>query len=294
MKTIIKEVVHCPTIKEAHRLLAFAHKNGYEWSSKIPYIDLNGNFNDYYDYYKGRTCYAIENGGYCNIEYYKDKEYKIMTVDEFINSKTKNTMNLKITEDNWCIQGCPGLIKYFESEGIDHLDDSFTKYYYFIKDNNTWDFSHKGILTDKFLITFEQYIEAFFKATITSEQAQKIIDMIDNNCTWKTKLARLWGKNMVLKENIYVSKELYEDGYRSANDHQREILDDIFEKDFDLRDYKKELNPDNNVFFEDTQAPFEMCLVGKYKYKGLFLNENLFNYEKVKDNGLTILVITKK
>lgn len=95
MKTIIKEAVHCPTIKEAHRLLAFAHKNGYEWSSKIPYIDLNGNFNDYYDYYKGRTCYAIENGGYCNIEYYKNKEYKIMTVDEFINNKKKQKMELK-------------------------------------------------------------------------------------------------------------------------------------------------------------------------------------------------------
>lgn len=83
-KKQIKEAVHCPTKFDAHKLLDFAHKKGYKWYNDELFIDVNGNFNNKYCFYKEETCYYIEKGEYCSREWYKSMNYKIITVDEFI------------------------------------------------------------------------------------------------------------------------------------------------------------------------------------------------------------------
>lgn len=293
MRTIIKEAVHCPTIKDAHRLLAFAHKNGYKWCSDEPFIDVNGNFNDKYCYYKERTCYAIEKGEYCRKEWYKDTGYKIITVDEFIKNKNKNTMNLK--ENNWYIHGSQKLKDYFISRKVISLDGDYPEYCYYKDEYNNWQYYSGKTMEDKEKITFEDLIQYEEKSyVITPEQATTLINMIVDGCLWKVRLANLWGVDIALHHDISVSYELVAEGYKDASGTQKDIMNIIFpNKEVDLRQYKKDLT-DSNVFFQDIQAPFEMCLTGKYKYKGLYLDESLFNFEKVMDDDLTVLLITRK
>lgn len=294
MRTIIKEAVHCPAKYDAHVLLNFAHKEGYKWCNDKPYIDLNGNFKDNYYFYRSETCYCLEQGTYCSKNYFEDSGYKIITVDEFINKKTKNTMNLK--ENNWYIHGSPKLKDYFISKKVISLDGNYSTYSYYKDEYNNWQHTECITMEGKKEITFEDLIKYEEKCyVITPEQATTLINMIVDGCLWKVRLANLWGVDIALHHNILVPYDLVAEGYKDASDSQKDIMNIIFpNKEVDLRQYKKELSSDSNVFFQDTKSPFEMCLTGKYKYKGLYLNESLFNFEIVTDNNLTVLLITRK
>ena len=70
-------VVHCKTRQQAMELLTEAHKNGFKWDSKKEYINIS-----YYDNHLNNTCYHIYNGCYCNAEYAKSRDYKILKFEE--------------------------------------------------------------------------------------------------------------------------------------------------------------------------------------------------------------------
>lgn len=69
-------------------------------------------------------------------------------------------------------------------------------------------------------------LPAIFPFTLKPEQAQSIIDIA---CvSWKEKLFKVWGKNIVLKENIIVSEEEYKEMYKACDPDQERLFDTIF------------------------------------------------------------------
>lgn len=139
-------------------------------------------------------------------------------------------------------------------------------------------------------ISFEQFKEHVLKQPkqsnkikITSEQAQKIIDMVSPSCKWKERLLDLWAKSIVLKQEIEVSDELYKEGYKDASESQKKVLDGIFGK-------SKEV--------DITERPVNYFLIpridGDYKDKSFYLSNN-YNWEIKKDNeGELCLIPTNK
>lgn len=139
-------------------------------------------------------------------------------------------------------------------------------------------------------ITFEQFKEHVLKQPkqsnkmkITSEQAQKIIDMVSPSCKWKERLLDLWAKSIVLKQEIDVSDELYKEGYKDASESQKKVLDGIFGKSKGV---------------DITERPVNYFLIprtdGDYKDKSFYLTNN-YNWEIKKDNeGELCLIPTNK
>ena len=63
-----KTVVHCDTEEKANSLLA----------------EVEGWNNNYWKYYKDQTCYDIRSNAYGRLEYYKDKNYTILTYEDVL------------------------------------------------------------------------------------------------------------------------------------------------------------------------------------------------------------------
>ena len=61
---------------------------------------------------------------------------------------------------------------------------------------------------------------------ISPEQALQIINIACS--TWKDKLAKLWGKNIVLTESIDISNEFYEEMRKACTTEQNKLFDEIF------------------------------------------------------------------
>jgi hypothetical protein len=89
-------------------------------------------------------------------------------------------------------------------------------------------------------ITLEQFYKHILKKDISkfhfkidAEQAKKIIDIACDN--WKSKLAELWGRDLLLKDYALVSKELYREMKSAAGIYkginQNRVLDEIFGKE---------------------------------------------------------------
>lgn len=77
--------------------------------------------------------------------------------------------------------------------------------------------------------------------TITPEQAQRIIDSINTECSWYGRLTDLWAVKIVNHKQIKVSESLYKEMRAAANDKQNALGDEIFGKD------KKEITSDDLV-----------------------------------------------
>ena len=68
-----------------------------------------------------------------------------------------------------------------------------------------------------------------FPLTLTPSDAKAIIRLACK--TWKTELADYWAKQIVLNENILVSKEYYMKMRKACTEEQHKLFDDIFGKD---------------------------------------------------------------
>jgi hypothetical protein len=73
------EVVHCPTEEEAIEFLKLAHEAGHMWASGHFYISTIR-----WEYAKTDTCYNIKRGGYASLQWYKENDYIITPVSEFL------------------------------------------------------------------------------------------------------------------------------------------------------------------------------------------------------------------
>lgn len=70
--------MHCPTEESAKLFLDFLNKNGRKWITNDSYEET------YWETFKELTVYSFNEGGYCKLNYYKDRGYEILEIDDFI------------------------------------------------------------------------------------------------------------------------------------------------------------------------------------------------------------------
>lgn len=71
-------VIHCDTEEKANKLLRAFNKMGEKWRAGDSYLE-----NNYWSLNNKNTCYDNING-YCSINWYKSKKYKIYEFDDVI------------------------------------------------------------------------------------------------------------------------------------------------------------------------------------------------------------------
>jgi len=75
-------VVNCKTEKLANQFLKLADKFGYKWCTDETYIRANR-----FEEYKNKTCYNLNYGTYCSINYSKEMNYNIIEFNGFYNNQ---------------------------------------------------------------------------------------------------------------------------------------------------------------------------------------------------------------
>lgn len=83
-----KLAIHCDTEEKANKLLKEFDRLGKKWNAGASYLDYNN-----YEFYKDKTCYS-NHGGYCELESYKDKNYKIYSFKDIIFEEEAKPKNL--------------------------------------------------------------------------------------------------------------------------------------------------------------------------------------------------------
>lgn len=100
--------------------------------------------------------------------------------------------------------------------------------------NNKWGYcknkDHKEITFEQ----FKKYVlknknEKRFPFELKPKDAQKIIDIACS--TWKSKLARTWGEQIVQRNNIDIVEQEYNDMRKACTPEQNLLFDNIFGKD---------------------------------------------------------------
>ena len=148
---------------------------------------------------------------------------------------------IKLTEENiqsvfeWGHIGGSGMIKvghFVSSEPSWNDKDTFT-----IKGYTEITYSQ----FKKYVIKENNMEEKKQNRTITAQQAQSIIDIAQANCSWKSRLARLWGAEIALKRNIEIIEDFYKEMRSACTSPQHKLFDEIFgkdEKEFRVEDIK--------------------------------------------------------
>jgi len=73
-----KLAIHCDTEEKANKLLKEFDRLGKKWRFGGSYLE-----EDCYEGYNDKTCYS-NCGGYCEIDYYKDNNHKIYSLEDII------------------------------------------------------------------------------------------------------------------------------------------------------------------------------------------------------------------
>ena len=146
---------------------------------------------------------------------------------EEINTWRKSQPNCTLKKDEYFYHYKTVLLSY-------HPDCS---YFYINHGGNfptrIWGKDYKEITLEQFYKHILKKDMSKFPFKIDAEQAKKIIDIAYDS--WKSKLAELWGKDLLLKDYALVSEELYREMksvagiYKGIN--QNIILDEIFGKE---------------------------------------------------------------
>jgi len=95
---------------------------------------------------------------------------------------------------------------------------------------------------------------------ITSNQAQSIIDIACT--TWKLKLSEKWAYDIVLKKDVVISEDFYQEMRKVCTSEQNVLFDEIFGKDNPLKvgDWVKIIQPNTHStdhVFQLTEDHFE-------------------------------------
>jgi len=75
-----RTVVHCPTLEDAKKVFAIVFKN--EKQSYNKYVN-------YWNNYKENICYNINFGTYADKEYFLDKNYNVISTQQFLRMNGK-------------------------------------------------------------------------------------------------------------------------------------------------------------------------------------------------------------
>ena len=120
---------------------------------------------------------------------------------------------------------------------------------------------------------------------INWEQAQEIIDIACAN--WKDKLFNKWGKKIVLKQDIDIKEDFYQEMRKACTKEQHELFDRIFGKE------KEEINLNYGkgikglkVFKENGDLNTSLMAIALDEQNKVWLNRK-FNWT-LKDNILTV------
>lgn len=81
------ECIHCETEEQAKAICQLMHEAGLTWNNGDSYLSENNYF-----VYKSETCYLSTCGKYADLEYAKEKNYKIYKAEQFLTQK-KETMS---------------------------------------------------------------------------------------------------------------------------------------------------------------------------------------------------------
>lgn len=144
---------------------------------------------------------------------------------------------IKVTKDNQAILDKWRLsvaIRFTDYDlGIGHyvLSDTYDGSYFYTCDIRESESYHKYTEID--LETFLQITQSMKSRTITPQQAQSIIDIA---CArWKEDLFNMWGKDIVLKNNITINETDYKCMRAACTPTQHVLFDEIFGKDNPLK-----------------------------------------------------------
>jgi hypothetical protein len=118
---------------------------------------------------------------------------------------------------------------------------------------------------------------------ITAAQAQRIINKLHPTLDWREKVLGLWAKSIVLYEEIEVSDQLYQEGYKEASPFQQDVFDEVFGK--------------GNSVVVNTDTINRLVSVrdeGGFKDESILLNRD-YNWDiKIDYMGELCLIPTKK
>jgi len=59
---------------------------------------------------------------------------------------------------------------------------------------------------------------------ISSEEAKEIFGTITQSCSWKKRLAELWGMDIMLGNDIVISEDILQEGLKDANKEQKKLI----------------------------------------------------------------------
>jgi|SRR5690625_2651216 len=90
-----KQVIHAPTEDIAKMLCNKFHKLGLKWRSRRSYPE-----NLHWDKYKEETCYAPSDGEFCDIDYYTEQGYEILTIDQLLDFQANEYPKVMEVSDN--------------------------------------------------------------------------------------------------------------------------------------------------------------------------------------------------
>lgn len=88
-------VVHCKTEEEANKVLELAEKIGYRWKYDSDSFKKKTNYNSF----KEKTCYSFVEGMFCDIKYYKERNYRVITAQEFIDLVNGEDMEQEVVKE---------------------------------------------------------------------------------------------------------------------------------------------------------------------------------------------------
>lgn len=203
--------------------------------------------------------------------------------------------------EKWAMRGCKELMVYYIKNGIDYAWGDLPHCFYYIKDDGDWGCFEKSNRLPNFdEITFDEF-KKYYKQNkkekmdykISSVAAQNIISAVIGTCSWKTRLADLWGKDIVLRNTINVPPSLYNEMYAAANKEQKELLDSIFgkpKKEVDLTKFKKSDNC-NYIFEPSTDVPIDII---RHHHNRIWLNRKYYNFKIVDEDNISYLEINYK
>jgi len=113
-----KLVVNCPTEELANDFLKLANSFGYNWITSNSYLHHNN-----WKVHKEETCYDLKDGVYTDVEYYKERNYKIVEYKgEDMNLKDLLQSDDKVVyrdgEERWYFKH---IKSFYDDEGVRQL-----------------------------------------------------------------------------------------------------------------------------------------------------------------------------
>jgi hypothetical protein len=156
--------------------------------------------------------------------------------------KLRKVLKLAFPNDFSTIHGITTYYYASKAKGVWWCEDVTTLPFQSVKDFLVDDLKKERNMDNKFPFKLPKY------------NALRIIDIA---CpTWKIKLAKIWGPDIVLNEPIYIEKKFYDEMRKACTQKQHELFDEIFGKDAEECPYEDgEL-----IWVKDTRSTNTWCL----------------------------------